>query len=453
MHRKKLAGLCLLVLWVGALNSVCRSQQEQCAKATTPAPSLNCAFSVKPTTLQPLTLGAPYISASDPAQKAYETYLYPDSSNKLPAPHRAKGEAIAATIKPLNAQGNVDLVNGKIVAIAEGMSNMRDDMEAFLALLATKQAEVNPKFQFVNLAEGSCDLECWVAKGVGAVDPQVQIVILKQSNNRPQTADGSPKQPSSNFSNRDSKRFPAHALTTKGLLKTRILNLKKKYPNLKLVYITSRSYGGWSCAPSADDYREPVGFEEGFSVKWLLEDQILGKDPQLVFEGNNAPAPWLAWGPYLWNSAWTQDMFRADGTHPCEKGAAVVAQMWYDSLSTDSASRLWFRQEVSTPVETSATDGVILGSSPRLLQNYPNPFNGQTGISFYLPAGAFATLTIYNVYGQEVRTLFQGMAGAGVSRVNWDGFDHRGNPVPSGIYLYKLLSGSYSLTKRLAFLK
>jgi hypothetical protein len=453
MCRKKLLSLCLLVLWTGAWNTVCRSQGDQCAKATTAASSLNCAFGVKPTTLRPLTLGLPYVSETDPAKKAYVTYLYPDSSNKMPAPHRAKGEAIAATLKPLNAQGNVDLANGKILAVAEGMSNMRDEMEAFAALLAKKTAELNPKFQFVSLAEGGCDLECWIDKGVGAVDRQVQILIWKQTNNRPQNADGSPRQPSSNFPSKDSKRFPAHALTTKALLKKRLLDLKKKYPNLKQVFFTSRSYGGWTCAPSADDYREPVAFEEGFSFKWLLEDQILGKDPQLAFEGDNAPAAWLAWGPYIWNPAWTQDMYRVDGAHPCEKGAAAIAQMWYDSLSTYTTARTWFRREVSTAVETSPAGGGLLGSSLRLFQNYPNPFNAQTGISFYLPAGANTTLTIYNIYGQAVRTLFQGRAGAGVFKVDWDGFDDHGHAVPSGTYLYKLSAPGFAETKRLMLVK
>ncbi len=89
----------------------------------------------------------------------------------------------------------------------------------------------------------------------------------------------------------------------------------------------------------------------------------------------------------------------------------------------------------------------------KLFQNYPNPFNAQTGISFYLPAGTPVTLTIYNLNGQEVRKLFNGLAAAGVSRVNWDGLDDRGNALPSGTYLYKLVSGNYGLTRRLALLK
>lgn len=453
MRTKTVAPPLLFIILGSALFAVCRSQGDQCARATTPASSLNCAFGVKPATLQPLTLGLPYVSETDPAKKSYVTFLYPDSSNKMPAAHRAKGEAIAAAIKPLNKQGNVDLANGKILAVAEGMSNMRDEMEAFAALLAKKAAELNPKFQLISLAEGGCDLECWIDKGVGAVDPQVQILIWKQTSNRPQTADGSPRQPSSNFPNKDSKRFPAHALTTKTLLKQRLLDLKKKYPNLKQVYFTSRSYGGWTCAPSADDYREPVAFEEGFSFKWLLEDQILGKDPQLAFEGGNAPAAWLAWGPYIWNPAWKQDMFRTDGAHPCSKGTEAIAQMWYDSLSTYTTSKTWFRRDVSTAVQNPSADGVPLGSEMKLFQNYPNPFNAQTGISFYLPAGTAVTLTIYNLNGQEVRKLFNGLAATGVSRVNWDGLDDRGNALPSGTYLYKLVSGNYGLTRRLALLK
>ena len=73
-----------------------------------------------------------------------------------------------------------------------------------------------------------------------------------------------------------------------------------------------------------------------------------------------------------------------------------------------------------------------------LLQNYPNPFNPSTQIRFSLPVNQRVVLTIYNVNGQKVRTLVDGVQPAGLHQVRWDGTNQQGQPVASGIYLYEL---------------
>lgn len=432
-----------------AVHSVCRSQSQNCARASTPAFALRCVSDLMPATTAPLTSGTPYVSVTDPARLPYAAWLYPQDANQMPLAHRIQGEAVAATIRPLDANGSVDPANGKILAIAEGMSNTRDEMNAFLNLLARRQAEINPKFQLLNFAEGECDLECWLAKGPGAVDAQVQIALLKHSNNRPQLPDGSPRQPSPAFPDRESKRFPGHAQTTKEHLKQRILVLKKKYPNLKMVYLTSRTFGGWSCAPAGNDFREPVAFEEGFAVKWLVADQILRRDPELEFEGDDAPAPWLAWGPYLWDSTWRQDMYRADGTHPCETGADSVAQLWWDFLMNESTARAWFVKNGSTAAASPAQRG---GRS-QLMQNFPNPFNAQTEIVFSQPVAGTVTLAIYDLQGRLVRKLLHAPLAAGEHKVKWDGAGLHGTAVRSGIYLCKLESAQTAVVLRVLCLK
>jgi len=70
--------------------------------------------------------------------------------------------------------------------------------------------------------------------------------------------------------------------------------------------------------------------------------------------------------------------------------------------------------------------------------NFPNPFNPQTNMRFQLPQQSVVTLRIYDVLGQEVRTLVEGTHAAGVHRVTWDGRDSRGRPVASGVYFYAL---------------
>jgi hypothetical protein len=73
-----------------------------------------------------------------------------------------------------------------------------------------------------------------------------------------------------------------------------------------------------------------------------------------------------------------------------------------------------------------------------LAQNFPNPFNPQTTISYQLPTGVNATLKIYNLLGQEIRTLVSGDRSAGQHCVVWDGKDTWGDQVGSGVYFYQL---------------
>ena len=93
-----------------------------------------------------------------------------------------------------------------------------------------------------------------------------------------------------------------------------------------------------------------------------------------------------------------------------------------------------------------------------LLGNYPNPFNPATSIQFRVGSLEFrepahTRLTIYNIIGQRVRTLVDEAKLLGEYKVIWDGKDENGDPVGSGIYLYKLVAGDFSATKRMILIK
>jgi hypothetical protein len=88
----------------------------------------------------------------------------------------------------------------------------------------------------------------------------------------------------------------------------------------------------------------------------------------------------------------------------------------------------------------------------RLEQNYPNPFNPETEIAVYLPQPSDWRLTIFNIKGQMVRE-FSGFGSAGVTNVAWDATDEFGQPVATGIYLYRLDAGEFSDTKKMLLIK
>jgi len=95
----------------------------------------------------------------------------------------------------------------------------------------------------------------------------------------------------------------------------------------------------------------------------------------------------------------------------------------------------------------------IIPSAYILLPNYPNPFNPNTTIEFGLPSPSHVSLEIYNVLGQKVITLIDRNLPAGYHSTQWNSTDDNGNPVATGIYLYKLTAGEFTETKKMILIK
>lgn len=88
-----------------------------------------------------------------------------------------------------------------------------------------------------------------------------------------------------------------------------------------------------------------------------------------------------------------------------------------------------------------------------LSQNYPNPFNPSTNIEYGLPKTAYVVLKIYNILGEEIRTLVQEQQSPGIKTVVWDGTNNRGLDVASGIYIYQIKAGDFRSTRKLMLLR
>ncbi len=101
-----------------------------------------------------------------------------------------------------------------------------------------------------------------------------------------------------------------------------------------------------------------------------------------------------------------------------------------------------FVWKVSHPLAIG--NGTVLPTEFGLSQNYPNPFNPSTVISYQLPVDSRVTLKVYNVLGEEVATLVDGLQSAGFRLQEWNATDNNGKPLSSGIYFYKLSAGNSS---------
>jgi hypothetical protein len=136
------------------------------------------------------------------------------------------------------------------------------------------------------------------------------------------------------------------------------------------------------------------------------------------------------------------------GSHPLDfDGFHIFMFEWGDSLNSISLDSVYTGVRVKPMT-------VIMPEDYKLEQNYPNPFNPVTNINFTLPLNKTISLQIYNTLGQEVRTLINNKEYLeGSHTIQWDGTDNDGNPVASGVYVYKLIFGNFSQSKRMTLVR
>ncbi len=191
---------------------------------------------------------------------------------------------------------------------------------------------------------------------------------------------------------------------------------------------------------------------------WTVQVQVLNAGPGVaknVTVTMNDDLVWLtipdpncAYGDIaLGASSWGNDSYTFDLTnHP---GGSF--NVWFDVAYYDDCGNQYnLRLDPEFDVETTQATPVL---TYRLGQNYPNPFNPNTTISFQLPAANYASLNVYDITGKLVRTLVNEQRSEGLQSVNWNGKDNSGVSVASGIYFYKLQSGSFTETKKMVLMR
>lgn len=98
-------------------------------------------------------------------------------------------------------------------------------------------------------------------------------------------------------------------------------------------------------------------------------------------------------------------------------------------------------------------ESAVIPTDFKVEQNYPNPFNPSTTIKYALPMEALVTVRIYNMLGQEIKTLVNNNKPAGSYSVMWNGDDNFGNKVSSGAYIYTVKAGEYFTNKKMLLIK
>lgn len=125
----------------------------------------------------------------------------------------------------------------------------------------------------------------------------------------------------------------------------------------------------------------------------------------------------------------------------------------FGSIQATLARASQRRAELCNPLDVSGETPSPNVGTFALHQNSPNPFNPHTTIQYDLSTASDVRLAVYNMSGALVRVLHEGPAAKGSHSVMWDGHNDAGQPVGSGVYLCRLVSGHSHLTKKLALVR
>ena len=273
--------------------------------------------------------------------------LYGGGRN-VPSPgHQMAAGKELAKIVPLDAAGK-PAAGGKIVFISIGMSNTTQEFSKFREL-ADRDPARSPAVVIVDGAQGGQDAIRWTdesdrspwsvldqrLQAAGVAAAQVEVAWVKHARIGP-----------SRYGD-----YPKHADELRGHWLTSLHLAKKRFPNLRLAYLSSRLYAGYAATALNP---EPYAYESAFAVRRLILDQARG-DAALNWDSSkgDAAAPLLLWGPYLWADGttprksdglvWVREDLAGDGTHPSPtSGREKVADLLLKFLKGDPNARGWF---------------------------------------------------------------------------------------------------------------
>ncbi len=322
-------------------------------------------------TLVPITdMNVPY--------KGEDGGLYGGGRNEPPAVHRAAHLRESGKIVPRDANG-VPSENGQIGFITIGFSNPSIESEDFKRV-ADADPQKSPRVVIVNGCMGSRSAVMWAWDGADVLPPveqerldkEMDLLRMPKENRRTSlgvakdtwptlakriaTAGLSPQQVQVCWlkhveaNPKPLGEFPAHARALQADITAILQIARHHYPNLRIVYLSSRTFGGWSGRASGSP--EPYAYESGFGTRWVVQSQIKG-DAQLNYDPARGPVktPLVFWGPYLWargdsprrldGLTWTQNDVRADQLHPNESGCRKTTTLLLNFFKTNEGTRRW----------------------------------------------------------------------------------------------------------------
>jgi len=209
--------------------------------------------------------------------------------------------------------------------------------------------------------------------------------------------------------------------------------------------------------------------ESGYFI--VQKDSTQSKPTLVGFDGAGMMTAWVEY--FTEDSDIYYNYINADGNVVLDSQGAVLTnagKSQYDPIGVelnDNAYVIWADGRSSGKTEilglyamkvnnesVSVNDPVTPSvMRPTLKQNYPNPFNPHTSIALTMPTNGDIKLKIYNAKGQLVKTLFDGSLEKGEHSFSWDGKDHNGKSVSSGMYFYSAQNAKGTQSRKMILMK
>lgn len=177
----------------------------------------------------------------------------------------------------------------------------------------------------------------------------------------------------------------------------------------------------------------------GIYIDGLLAAEGEGTDEVVENEGDD-----------LWLGARPNDV---DAVTSVKLVGLMDRVRYWDQALTDEQIEYLFLMEGPTGGSVGVKEAVSAPTDFALKGNYPNPFNPVTTIHYSLDRTEQVTLEIYDLLGHKVRTLVSGLQESGEYQVQWNGTSEAGQPLSSGVYLYRLVSGNRVESRKMMLLK
>jgi hypothetical protein len=323
-------------------------------------------FSASPLAKQPFT-ATPLMDLKTGTYLGFEGGLYENGSNKVPADHHKAGLDLMSQIKP---------INGKIVFLGIGMSNAGETFVPFIQL-AQFNRRVNHRTLAMANGGGQGSIACYWSVALGSptkfcpLDPpitnqydrvqtqvlapahltedQVQVLWLYDCDEYPTIS-----LPASH----------ADAFRLEGYFGGIARAARIRYPNLKLMFLTSREYAGYA---KTNLNPEPYAYEAGFSAKWVIQAQVhqirTGYIDPIAgdLDYSKGVSPWIVWSSYTWANGtnprsdglvWCNGQLGSpcfghvdvgsDGTHPSLEGRQDLASLLMKYFLNSPYATKWF---------------------------------------------------------------------------------------------------------------
>lgn len=326
------------------------------------------AQSFSPVALVKLSFSAtPLMDLGTRKYLGFEGGLYENGSNNVPVDHNKAGLDFMSQIKP---------INGKIVFLGIGMSNAGEVFATFIQL-AKSNPSVNHKTLDILIGAGQGQVACYWTVAFGSpsnacpqdppttneydrvqthvlapahlTEDQVQVIWLYDCDRFPMVSLPSSK---------------ADAFTLEGYYGGIARAVRLRYPNVRLMFLTSREYAGYA---NNKLNPEPYAYESGFSAKWVIQAQIeqirTGRVDPIAgdLDYNKGVAPWIAWSAYTWADGpvprsdglvWCNGQpgspcfgdvdVGSDGIHPSQEGCQDLATLLINYFLTSPYATKWF---------------------------------------------------------------------------------------------------------------